>query len=100
MDAPDLTCLGPPWLVWAHPDDETYLGGGLVASLVARGHRVVIVTATRGELGAGDTTPLARARTAELRTTELNRALAVLGVTEHHWLGYPDGACADSDPEP
>ena len=27
------------------------------------------------------------------------RALAMLGVTEHHWLDHPDGGCADVDPE-
>lgn len=26
----------------------------------------------------------------EVRTGELERCLAILGVTEHHWLGYPD----------
>ena len=100
MSDHDLTWLGTTLLVWAHPDDETYLSGGLAASLVTRGHRVVTVTATRGELGAADTSPAARARTAELRTTELDRALALLGVAEHHWLGYPDGACAETDSEP
>jgi len=29
----------------------------------------------------------------------LARSLAVLGVTEHHWLDRPDGGCADADPE-
>jgi LmbE family N-acetylglucosaminyl deacetylase len=27
----------------------------------------------------------------------MERGLAVLGVTEHHWLDYPDGGCADVD---
>ena len=27
----------------------------------------------------------------------MQRALAILGVTEHHWLDYPDGGCADVD---
>lgn len=84
--------------VWAHPDDETYLCGGLMARAAAAGDRVVCVTATRGELGSPDETrwpsgpPLAAVRTAEMEA-----ALAVLGVTEHHWLGYPDGGCADVD---
>jgi LmbE family N-acetylglucosaminyl deacetylase len=100
MTGDALARLGTTLLVWAHPDDETYLSGGLAASLVSRGHRVVAVTATRGELGAADTSPAARARTADLRTTELDRALTLLGVTEHQWLGYQDGACAETDPEP
>jgi LmbE family N-acetylglucosaminyl deacetylase len=84
--------LGTVLTVWAHPDDETYLAGGLAAALVDAGHRVVCMTATRGEAGevsTGSTTPVA-----DLRTAELEEALAVLGVDEHHWLDYPDGGCA------
>lgn len=33
-----------------------------------------------------------------MRSTELEAALTVLGVTEHHWLDYDDGACASVDP--
>ena len=33
-------------------------------------------------------------RLAEIREAEMAACLAVLGVTEHHWLGYPDGGCA------
>src|SRR5207244_4915965 len=35
----------------AHPDDEAILTGGTIAKLSAAGHRVVLVVATRGELG-------------------------------------------------
>ena len=28
---------------------------------------------------------------------EMETALAILGVAEHHWLDYPDGGCADVD---
>lgn len=90
--------LGTILSVWAHPDDETYLCGGLMARAVRNGSRVVCVTATRGELGSPDERrwppgePLAAVRTAELHD-----ALAALGVTEHHWLDYPDGGCAEVD---
>lgn len=100
MTDSDLTWMGTTVLVWAHPDDETYLSGGIAASLSTRGHRVVAVTATRGELGGADMTPAARAETAQIRTSELGRALALLGVAEHHWLGYEDGGCSDADAEP
>jgi LmbE family N-acetylglucosaminyl deacetylase len=58
----------------------------------------VCITATRGELGSPDEQrwpsgpPLAAVRTAEMET-----ALAMLGVTEHHWLDYPDGGCTGVD---
>ena len=44
--------LGTLLGVWAHPDDETYLVAGLMAQAVRDGHRVVCVTATRGEEGS------------------------------------------------
>jgi LmbE family N-acetylglucosaminyl deacetylase len=80
--------LGTVLMVWAHPDDETYLAGGLSAALTDVGQRVVCVTATRGE--AGGSSP----GLAETRTAELKAALKLLGVQEHHWLDYPDGGCA------
>ena len=86
-----LTALGTVLMVWAHPDDETYLAGGLSAALTDAGRRVVCVTATRGE--AGGTT----AGLAEIRTSELEAALKLLGVEEHHWLDYADGGCASVD---
>ncbi len=90
--------LGTIFGVWAHPDDETYLCAGVMARAVQAGDRVVCVTATRGELGSPDEErwpsgpPLAAVRTAEMEA-----ALAHLGVTEHHWLDYPDGGCAAVD---
>jgi len=98
----DLPCIGADQLpelgdtvcVWAHPDDETYLCGGTMAALTQAGRRVVCVTATRGEAGGQLPAPALAA----LRTRELDAALAVLGVSEHHWLDVPDGACAEIDP--
>ena len=37
--------------IHAHPDDETIGTGGTMAKAVRDGHRVVLVTGTRGELG-------------------------------------------------
>jgi LmbE family N-acetylglucosaminyl deacetylase len=92
--------LGTVLSVWAHPDDETYLAGGVMAALRDAGHRVVCVTATRGESADPDATPTERAALAEVRTEELRQALAHLGVVEHHWLGLRDGGCAAVDPGP
>lgn len=86
--------------IWAHPDDETYLCGGLMARAARAGDRVVCVTATRGELGSPDEArwPSGSAL-AEVRTAEMEAALEILGVHEHQWLDYPDGGCADVDQE-
>jgi LmbE family N-acetylglucosaminyl deacetylase len=62
------------------------------------GHRVVCITATRGELGSTDEARWPSGpQLAEVRTHELAACLAEIGVTEHHWLDYPDGGCADVD---
>lgn len=81
-------------LVHAHPDDETLATGALILELVARGIRVALVTATRGERGevvaelrnviAGDEPSLTRTREDELR-----RAVDRLGVSEAYLLGRP-----------
>jgi len=97
--ATDLSSLGTTLSVWAHPDDETYLAGGVSAALRDLGVRVVCVTATRGEAGGPESDPDSRAALGRVRTRELEEALAVLGVEEHHWLGHQDGECAQVDPE-
>jgi LmbE family N-acetylglucosaminyl deacetylase len=89
--------LGTVLMIWAHPDDETYLAGGLSAVLTDAGQRVVCITATRGEAGASGSADTVRDELAEVRTAELEEALRILGVEEHHWLDYPDGGCADID---
>lgn len=47
IGCPAVANLGTILGVWAHPDDETYLSAGLMASAVRSGCRVVCVTATR-----------------------------------------------------
>lgn len=88
--------LGTILGVWAHPDDEAYLSGGLMALARDNGSRVVCVTATRGELGTPDPVAWPPKRLAAERAGELARCLHILGVTEHHWLGYRDGECAQA----
>jgi LmbE family N-acetylglucosaminyl deacetylase len=93
-----ITELGTVLGVWAHPDDEAYLAGGLMAMARDAGSRVVCVTATRGELGTPDPVAWPPRRLAAERTIELARCLEILGVTEHHWLGHRDGECPQADP--
>jgi LmbE family N-acetylglucosaminyl deacetylase len=82
--------LGTILGVWAHPDDETYLSAGLMARAVRNGSRVVCVTATRGEGGSMDEERWPPEKMGEVRTTELERSMQILGVAEHHWLDLPD----------
>ncbi len=75
----------------AHPDDEAIATGGTMAALADQGHRVVLVTATGGELGEVAAGVLRPGETlAERRAAELADAADVLGVGRHLLLGYED----------
>lgn len=81
----------------AHPDDEALLTSGTLARAAAEGHRVIVVTATDGDLGltssaygAPGVSTLGRRRLAEL--WESCRALRVARV---EWLGYADSGSGD-----
>ena len=65
----------------------------------ATARRVVCVTATRGEEGSWDEERWPTATLGAVREAELMRSLEILGVTEHRWLDYSDGTCADVDHE-
>ena len=77
--------------MWAHPDDEAYLSAGLMATVRAAGHRVVVATATKGELGTDDPVAFPPERLAAIREHETAASLAALDVREHRWLGHRDG---------
>jgi LmbE family N-acetylglucosaminyl deacetylase len=79
----------------AHPDDESILTGGTMSKLAAAGHRVVLVTATRGEHGEVAEGVLADGETlGERRTIELEASARALGVTRLEFLGYVDSGMA------
>ena len=92
--------------VHAHPDDEAIGTGGTMAKAVRDGHRVVLVTGTRGELGEivvpEMDTPTNQRRLGEIRAGELEDAMVELGVSEWENLGYRDsgmmGAPGNRDP--
>jgi LmbE family N-acetylglucosaminyl deacetylase len=82
----------------AHPDDEAITTAGTMAKLAAQGHRVVLVTATGGELGEVPEGLLAPGETlAERRARELACACEALGVQRLVFLGYHDSGM-DGDP--
>jgi LmbE family N-acetylglucosaminyl deacetylase len=77
--------------VVAHPDDESFGLGALIASVVAHGTAVDVLCFTRGEastLGPADDLGHVRAR-------ELALASAALGVRSIELLDYPDGSLHD-----
>jgi len=83
-------------LVHAHPDDESVATGGVMLRAHQDGHRVVLVTATRGEEGEIHNMDEAatRPRLAEVRTEELRRSAEILGVDRREFLGYRDSGMA------
>jgi LmbE family N-acetylglucosaminyl deacetylase len=82
----------------AHPDDEAIATAGTMAALADAGHRVVLVTATRGELGEIPDGLLDPGETlAERRKKELDEACRVLGVARQTYLGYLDSGMAGED---
>jgi LmbE family N-acetylglucosaminyl deacetylase len=90
----DLAPFGSLLTLWAHPDDETYLAGGLMAEASRQGSRVVCASATAGELGTDDPVLWPPERLGPVRRHEAAAAMAVLGVADHRMLGLPDGDLA------
>ncbi len=80
----------------AHPDDESFGCGSLLARAAADGHDTAVVCATLGEAGGSriETDDLAA-----LREEELRAAAAILGVGLVRLLGHIDSGMTD-EPRP
>lgn len=89
-----VAALGTIVTVWAHPDDETYVAGGLMAIARHLDSDVTCVTATDGDFAPDDAQ---RERVAARRRDELGLALDLLGVTDRVRFGLPDGGCDQVD---
>lgn len=77
----------------AHPDDESFGLGGIIAAFVRTGVAVDVLCLTHGEastLGRQHAQDLGK-----LRATELAAAGAVLGVDRTELLAWPDGGLSD-----
>jgi LmbE family N-acetylglucosaminyl deacetylase len=79
--------------IWTHPDDEILLSAGLMSLAARDGHRVVSVVATKGEKKSWGDKFKPLSPLGNVREVELLSALSILGIKEHHTLGYIDGAC-------
>lgn len=79
--------------VVAHPDDESFGLGGIIAALVDAGARVHVLCFTRGEASTLGRT--AEADLGAVRARELKSAGEVLGVGRAVLLAFPDGGLAD-----
>jgi LmbE family N-acetylglucosaminyl deacetylase len=83
-------------VVIAHPDDESFGCGSVLARAAAEGHQTAVLCATRGEAGESriHTDDLAALREAELRT-----AANILGVSAVRVLDHVDSGMS-GDPQP
>ena len=87
----------------AHPDDESFGYGGLIARHIAQGDEVYLICSTDG--GAGTVAPEfmnGHDTVADLRLAELKCAAERLGITRVFNLGYKDsgmmGSASSQDP--
>lgn len=88
----DIKKLGTILGIYAHPDDEAWTAGGVLAAACANGQKVVCITATRGDAGkTADEQKWPQAELGVIRERELDESLAHLGAIEHYWLDYRDG---------
>jgi N-acetyl-1-D-myo-inositol-2-amino-2-deoxy-alpha-D-glucopyranoside deacetylase len=88
-------------VVHAHPDDEVFSTGGLLAKHAAAGDHAIVVYCTNGEAGEILDESLdpeeARPRLGEIRRREVREAADVLGVTDIRFLGYRDSGMAETE---
>jgi LmbE family N-acetylglucosaminyl deacetylase/uncharacterized protein (DUF302 family) len=75
--------------VVAHPDDESFGLGAVLAELVAQHAHATVLCFTRGEASALHDAP---GELASVRARELHAATAALGVDRVELHRYPDGA--------
>jgi len=85
--------------VYAHPDDESFLGSGLALRTRAEGGKAVLVTATLGQRGSPGNPPLCTPEELpRVREAELRAAAAIIGFDDLHLLNYQDKQLAETDP--
>lgn len=82
----------------AHPDDESFGSGGMIARYVAEGAEVYYICATNGDVGTVAPEKMkGYSSVAELRLAELDCASATLGFKEVIKLGYRDSGMVNSE---
>lgn len=78
-------------ICYAHPDDESFGLGALIARYVAQGVEVYLICATSGEAGSMDESYIQQYGSIKAtRLAELDCAVQVLGIRELFLLGYRD----------
>jgi len=85
-------------IAYAHPDDESFGLGGLIARYVDEGAEVYLICATNGDVGTVAPQFLnGYASVSELRLAELDRACEILKFTRVFKFGYRDSGMMGSE---
>ena len=82
-------------VVIAHPDDESGGFGGALMRTHAAGGATFVLCFTDGQAGHFRHGAEGDAELGKRRRAEMDAATALLGVTEHEVLDFPDGALAE-----
>jgi LmbE family N-acetylglucosaminyl deacetylase len=82
-------------VITAHPDDVDFSAAGTIAGWTGSGIKVAYCVITDGDAGGFDAA-VPRDRIGPIRRDEQRAAGAEVGVSDVHFLGYPDGRLAVS----
>lgn len=85
-------------VVVAHPDDESFGCGSVIALARQQGHAVTVCCATRGEAGEAPPWLSADRSLGEVREAELRAAGGVLGVEQFVMLDFADSGMTGTPP--
>jgi LmbE family N-acetylglucosaminyl deacetylase len=77
-------------VITAHPDDVDFGAAGTIAQWTEAGLQVSYCIVTNGEAGGSDPS-VTRTEMAAIRQAEQTAAAKQVGVSDLHFLGYPDG---------
>ena len=90
--APRVGCI------FAHPDDETFCVGGIIAKYAAAGVEIDLYCATHGDAGKSASVPVSsREGLAAIRRQELEVAAGILGIRSIEMGRYRDGELNQAD---
>lgn len=84
-------------IAYAHPDDESFGLGGMIAKYVSQGVEVSLICATNGDVGTVSPEMLnGYSSIADLRLAELDKAAEILKLTHVFKFGYKDSGMMGS----
>lgn len=84
--------------IFAHPDDEAFTVGGVLAAFTDRSATVTLISATRGEQGEiADPSLATQESLGQVREQELRNAAAILGISDVRFLDYRDSGMFGTD---